>query len=438
VVAVARGADRTLSLGGTGEPIEWLVEMNRFDEDDLFDRRAMRGTLDVGLMAPLGTAVARFHASAESTPDRGGYPGMSWVVEGNDLGFSEQGAGILEPSACRELTRQIRIELERRAGLLESRRLNGFVRRCHGDLHLRNLVLLGGRPTLFDAVEFNDAIACIDVQYDLAFLVMDLWRRRMRPHANAVWNAYLFETRDVGAVPLLPLFLACRAAVRAKTSATAARLQDDPARQADLSVLAREYLQMAATLIAPRAACLVAVGGFSGSGKSTLARALAPTLAGVPGAALLRSDEIRKQLAGVDTRRRLPAASYTSEMSARVYDTLASRAAAVLGGGHTAMVDAVYARQNDRIAIEEIAAAAQVPFVGLWLDAPEATLTKRAAARRADPSDADAAVIRRQLAEDPGVIGWQRLDATGTADDVCRAATDVLRDRLGADIVGAQ
>jgi uncharacterized protein len=111
--------------------------------------------------------------------------------------------------------------------LLDRRRDAGFVRQCHGDLHLRNIVFWEGKPTLFDAVEFNDEIACIDVLYDLSFLLMDLWKRRLSRHANIVWNGYLTEMGDLDGLPALPLFLSCRAAVRAKTSVTASALQSD-------------------------------------------------------------------------------------------------------------------------------------------------------------------------------------------------------------------
>ena len=144
---------------------------------------------------------------------------------------------VLDPSACRRLTEAARAELERHGALLDERRASGFVRQCHGDLHLRNIVLLDGRPTLFDGVEFNDKIACTDVLYDLAFLLMDLWRRGLPRHANAVWNRYLADTGDLHGLSLLPLFLSCRAAVRAKTSATAARLQPDVRRASELQGL---------------------------------------------------------------------------------------------------------------------------------------------------------------------------------------------------------
>ena len=222
--------------------------------------------------------------------------------------------------------------IDRHRHLLNARRERGFIRQCHGDLHLRNIVLLDGHPTLFDAIEFNDEIACTDVLYDLAFLLMDLWRRRLPRHANSIWNGYLTQTADFGGIPLLPLFLSCRAAVRAKTSATAANLQADPRRKTELQEVAREYLAMANALLHQPPACLIAIGGFSGSGKSTLARALAPLIGAVPGAVVIRSDETRKQLCGVDPLQRLGPEGYTVDVTRQVYATIARSRSDVVTG----------------------------------------------------------------------------------------------------------
>ena len=278
VVPITREPGGALALGGSGPPIDWVVEMNRFPQEALFDRLAAAGRLDLELMPPLAAAIAEFHRIAEPRTDHGGKPGMEWVIEGNAVGFAEYGANVLDPLACRRLTEASRAELDHRGALLDERRASGFVRQCHGDLHLRNIVLLDGRPTLFDGVEFNDKIACTDVLYDLAFLLMDLWRRGLPRHANAVWNRYLAETGEFSGLSLLPLFLSCRAAVRAKTSATAARLQPDVRRGNELQALAREYLAMAEGLLNPPRPCLIAIGGFSGTGKSTLALGLAPSV----------------------------------------------------------------------------------------------------------------------------------------------------------------
>ena len=430
VVAVTREADGAFALDGKGSPVDWVVEMNRFPAGALFDRLAAMGHLTLELMSPLAAAIADFHVAAEPRVDCGGQAGMAWVIEGNAAGFAEFGRGCLEPWQAYRVTDGSCRELERRAELLERRRADGFVRQCHGDLHLRNLVLLDERPTLFDGVEFNDEISCIDVFYDLAFLLMDLWRRKLPRHANAVWNRYLLDTMDLGGIPLLPLFLSCRAAVRAKTSATAAHLQQDEQRRTELQTMAREYLAMAHQLLHPPRACLIAVGGLSGSGKSTLALALAPQIGAVPGAVVIRSDETRKRLCGVPLLERLGPEGYEPHVSQRVYTTLAERAVVVVRGGHSVVVDAVYARPADRQAIEQVAAAAAVPFLGLWLDAPESVLIARTERRTNDPSDADATVIRLQRARDPGPITWSRLDATVSEAALLSAASNCVLERL--------
>jgi aminoglycoside phosphotransferase family enzyme/predicted kinase len=430
VVAVTQEGEGSYALAGKGRPVDWVVEMNRFPQDALFDRLAASGGLGIDLMSPLAAAIAAFHQSAERRPDHGGKAGMSWVVEGNAAGFAEFGRACLDSTVASRVTAEAVRELQRHAAALERRRESGFVRQCHGDLHLRNIVLLDGRPTLFDGVEFNDEISCTDVLYDLAFLLMDLWRRRLPRHANAVWNRYLLETDDCDGIRLLPLFLSCRAAVRAKTSATAAQLQDDPERRRELEGTAREYLAMAERLLHPPQACLVSVGGFSGSGKSTLALGLGPSVGAVPGAIVLRSDEIRKRLCGVPLLQPLGREGYSAEVTERVYTHLAEHAAAALRAGHSVIADAVYARPADRRAIEEVAERVSAPFIGLWLEAPERLLVDRTLQRRGDASDADAAVIRMQRAQDTGNLGWRRLDAAQPANVVLSTARALARDRL--------
>src|SRR5688500_1665231 len=151
VVAVTREPDGSLALGGPGVPVDWLLEMARFDQDGLFDRLAARGALELGLMRPLASAIARFHQAAEPRRDHGGKSGMAWVIDGNASGFTEQGAGVLDEALCATVTSESRRALEGVGALLDARQRDGRVRQCHGDLHLRNIVSIDGRPTLFDA-----------------------------------------------------------------------------------------------------------------------------------------------------------------------------------------------------------------------------------------------------------------------------------------------
>lgn len=429
VSPVTRRADGSLSIGGVGPPVDWLVEMARFDQGGLFDRLAAAGRLPLELMSTLARAIAAFHGAADRRTDQGGWHAMRRVIDGNAAGFAEEGGGILDPATCARLTDRSRSALERNGVLLDQRRGAGDVRHCHGDLHLRNIVLRDGRPTLFDAIEFNDEISSTDVLYDLAFLLMDLWRLGLPQHANAVWNGYLAETADLGGLPLMPLFLSCRAAVMAKTTATSANLQADSELRRTLQTLANDYLSLADRLLDPTAPRLIAIGGLSGSGKSTLALDLAPATGAAPGAVVIRSDAIRKELRGVSPMDRLGPGGYTDEMSRRVYATLVTQAGAVVRGGYAAIADAVFANAADREAIHHAARAAGVPFTGLWLEAPASVLISRVEGRGPDVSDAGVDVIRRQLANQRDTPRWHRVDASRTRQQVREAAGVVVGDQ---------
>jgi len=228
VTAVTREHDGSLALDGAGVPLDSLVVMRRFDDTQLLDALAARRALPLSAMAPLAEAVHALHDTAERTPSQGGHAGIEWVIEGNDREFAEL-SSTLDRRQSLDLTARCRAALARHTALLERRRVLGGVRRCHGDLHLGNVVWLGGQPLLFDAIEFSDAIACVDVWYDLAFLLMDLERRGLAAHAHAVFQRYVDLEPELDGLAVLPLFLACRAAVRAKITATTAGLRPDSA-----------------------------------------------------------------------------------------------------------------------------------------------------------------------------------------------------------------
>jgi aminoglycoside phosphotransferase family enzyme/predicted kinase len=428
VTAVTRQADGRFAIGGTGAPVDWLVEMVRFDQSGLFDRLAEAGVLSLKLMGPLALTIARFHRTANSVTYHGGWDAMRGVIDGNAAGFAEEGAGILDPAACTSLTTRARFMLDRGGVLLDQRRDEGLVRHCHGDLHLRNIVLLNGLPTLFDAIEFSDEISSVDVLYDLAFLLMDLRRLNLPHHANVLWNDYLTETADLDGLPLMPLFLSCRAAVSAKTTATTARMEVDADRRMKLQSRANQYLTMAAELLEPAPPRLIAIGGVSGAGKSTLAMALAPFIGSPPGAVVIRSDVVRKKFCGVTPLTRLGPEGYTEAVSRRVYAAVMDQADKVVRSGHTAIADAVFAEESDRDAIEHVARAAGVPFVGLWLDASVPEVLSRIEGRSGDASDAGIEVIWQQLANRFDSVRWHRLDASGGRQQVSDRARNIIQD----------
>ncbi|MFN7977830.1 MAG: AAA family ATPase [Vicinamibacterales bacterium] len=422
VVPVTREASGGLAIGGEGPTVDWLLEMQRFDNEALCDRLAARGALPLEVMPALATAVAAMHARSERRVDHGGAAGLRWVIDGN-LTALRAAAGVMDAAEVEALGRESQAALTRHATHLDTRQREGLVRLCHGDLHLRNLVMWRGAPTPFDAVEFNDEIACIDVGYDLAFLLMDLWRRQLPRHANAVLGEYLQRTGDIELLAPLPLFLSCRAAVRAKTSIAAADLASVDARPA-LHDAAREYLRLARAFLDPAPARLVAVGGRSGSGKSTLAAALAPRLGAAPGAWVLRSDVARKRLFAVSPETRLDASAYSHATTARVYAGLRVEARLALDAGHAVVCDATFTDATERAALARVADDAGVPFVGLWLDAPDDVLLARVTARQHDASDADAAVVRAQPVARPD--DWTVVDASGDAPSALAAAQRTL------------
>jgi aminoglycoside phosphotransferase family enzyme/predicted kinase len=426
VRAVTREADGSFALAGAGEPIEWLVEMQRFDQDTLFDRLAERGRLDQALMERLASEIVRLHRGAKVRTDHGGHAGMAWVADGNDRGLVELGAGVLDPADCARLSADTRAALLTHGRHLDARRDDGFVRECHGDLHLRNICLLDGTPTIFDGVEFNDDISCIDVLYDVAFLLMDLWRRGLRAHANVVLNEYVAAASPVDALRLMPLFLSCRAAVRAKTSVTAAAVQANRDRRVEMEAAARQYLDLAQSFLHPAPPRLIAIGGFSGSGKSTLARGLAPDVGAAPGALIVRSDVIRKALLGVTRSSKAGAEGYSPAMTQRVYQDVVERTGTALRAGQSVIADAVFAQPSHREAIEGIARDAGVPFIGLWIDGPRDVLTHRIVHRSQDASDATVDVLEAQMRAGAGAVAWRRLDGGRSAATVLADASDAL------------
>lgn len=435
VVPIVRTA-RGLALGGDGEAVEHAVKMRRFDTDLTLDKVAERGALSPDIVKALAAAVVTAHAAA---PVRRGFDTASRLaayLADNTKEFSAR-PELFPPDAVARLARLSGEALAGIAPLLNARSAAGFVRRCHGDMHLRNIVLLDGRPVLFDAIEFNDDIATCDVLYDLAFLIMDLWQRGLRDAANAILNRHLWASADdeIDGLAALPLFLSLRSAIRAKVEAAGlAHLQGELKAEGETHVRAA-FAQALAFLDSSSAEThapprpngaplpgtppgrpgLWAVGGLSGSGKSTWAAQMAPGFGRAPGAVILRSDIERKRLAGVAETQKLPPEAYTPEATRQVYARLRTLAARVLATGQSVVVDAVHARPDEREAIAEVARAAGVPFAAFWLDVPAEELVRRVEARTGDASDADASVVRHQLGYDLGDISWARARAFSTA-----------------------
>jgi aminoglycoside phosphotransferase family enzyme/predicted kinase len=427
VLPVTRDPAGALRFGGEGPVVDYVLSMARFDEQATLDRVIARRPLTVAEIDQLAAAIVAAHAAAPQADADAWIADLGVYIDQNDAALRDF-AELGPPQAVDALTRSARGSLAAVLPVLRERAAAGFVRRCHGDLHLANIVLLDGRPTLFDAIEFDPRIAAGDVLYDLAFLLMDLCQCGHAPGANRLLNRYLVEARQpahLDGLVALPLFLHLRAAIRAKVTAARAVLLAGSARDAAFAEAGR-YLRFATAVLAPPAPRLVAIGGLSGTGKTALAHAVAPALGAPPGAVVIRSDVERKALFGVAETDRLPADAYSAEASAEVFARVAAAARRALAAGRAVVCDAVYARPAQRQAIAAVAAAAGVPFTGIWLDLTLQERLARISGRRGDASDADAAVAHQQQAYDCGPMDWARVDAAGPIEDVAARAMAVL------------
>lgn len=430
VTAITRTPDGHLAIGGSGPVVEWAVVMERFDETATLDRLAESGPLPLAVIDALGDALSHAHAAAPVREPLAWIADLGCYIEQNDQAFRCE-PGLFPPEERTALTQEARAAFLRVRDLLAARGRLGRIRLLHGDCHLGNVALVDGRPMLFDAIEFDDAIATGDLLYDLAFLVMDLWTRGRRTEANRVFNRYLADSatpEDLKGLAALPLFLHVRAAIRAKIAAARAHAHAGAEAEA-LRAEARGGFRQAARFLDPVTPRLLAIGGFSGTGKTTLARLLAPDRGRAPGALILRSDVIRKRLAGVTPTTRLPESAYRREASAEVYDRMLSDAARALSAGHDVILDAVFADPAEREAVEELGDRLEVPVAGLWLQAPTLLAAERVTTRVGDASDADASVVAFQAGLDPGQVFWARVDARGVPEVTARLARATLARR---------
>lgn len=411
-----------------GEPV---LVMKRFPPTALLAWQMAHGGVDAALAGRLAAMIAASHANAPRRDIKG-----SDIMTGLGAQLSQafiDSSDIFAPADTLEFHALYEAALHRDRQLLSDRSERGLVRRCHGDAHCGNIFLEHGEPRLFDAIEFSEKIATIDVLYDLAFLLMDLWSSGERVAANIVLNRYLHLRRkeeDLSGLSLLPLFLSTRAGVRALVTADLAHelaLKNSMKERGQ----ALDWFRSSIAYLKVSPPMLLCIGGLSGTGKSTAGAALAPGLGVAPGAIHVRSDVERKMLAGVEETQRLPAESYSRQASFEVYAACLTRAEKALAAGHSVVLDAVFARPEERAAAEDVARRHRAHFAGVWLDAPAGTLAARVAARRGDASDATPEVIAKQLAYDLGPMNWPRVDASGTLADTLAGIRRTVPYRFG-------
>ncbi len=429
-------------LGGDGPVLEYALKMREFPQDALVSRILARGELEPADIDALAVKVAAFHDAASVAAQGSAFGAPSEVLRVARQNFTQLRpllATVEEHNEIDALSAWTEREHASRRDAFLRRRKEGFVRECHGDLHLNNIARIDGELTIFDCIEFNESMRWIDVMSEVAFTVMDLEDRKRADLAHRFLNAYLEQTGDYAGLAVLRFYLVYRALVRAKIARLrSAQLEAGAANHA-LHAEYCGYVSLAGRYARPLRPALVITHGLSGCGKTTLSQALLETI----GAVRIRSDVERKRMHGVGALERadggIESGLYTRRATGATYERLRTLAHTVLMAGRIALVDATFLQRSQRDLFRALAAELGVPFVVLAFAAKEATLRERVARRRADgrdASDADLAVLAHQiaarepLAEDElsFVVNY---DAEAPLDTVCAPeAWSAVRSRL--------
>lgn len=383
-------------MNGAGEPIEFAVAMRRFPQDAMLSRVLERGELSAGQIDDLAEMIAAFHSRIAVAPTDSPFGSPERVSRPAEENFEHVASG-LDDSLVRELANRSKAMFEARREQFGRRRAGGFVRECHGDMHLGNMLLLDGKVTIFDGIEFNDDLRWIDVLSEIAFVVMDFEDRGRPDLARRLLNAYLERTGDYEGVGVLPFYLTYRAMVRAKVASIRSRQADVGGDERErLTAECRGYLGLADRYSQSRRPTLTITHGVSGSGKTTVSQQVLETT----GAIRVRSDVERKRLFGLGPRDRGSSELYMEDATERTYGRLAALAMAILRAGFSTVVDAAFLSRRHRDLFRDLASRLDAPFQILDVLADEGVLRRRVAERTRggqDASDAGLDVLDLQL-----------------------------------------
>jgi uncharacterized protein len=398
VVAIGKQGNNYY-LGNDGEIVDYAVKMVQFPQEILLSNMFEAGTMTIEQIEAMGAVVAQFHANAQTNEYISSFGEVAQIRQSIDDNYRHTepyiGLAQTQPQFTQTKAYTDRFLLERDI-LFNERRTGGFIRECHGDLHLRNICQWQSKILLFDCIEFNEPFRYVDTMYDIAFAVMDLEARGRKDFANRFLNTYAEQTGDWEGLQVLPFYLSRQAYVRAKVTSF---LLDDPAisetdRQAAAKTAGDYYHQAWAYTQNTSTPKLIMLSGLSGAGKSTLGKRMAMELGGIH----LRSDAVRKHLGGISLLSKGDASLYTPEMTARTYQRVLELGAKLALQGLTVIFDAKYDRRELRAAVINLAADRGIPLQIIHCTAPLAILRDRLAHRTGDIADATVDLLASQQA----------------------------------------
>lgn len=411
VLPVVRTTDGTFRLAGEGTIVDYIVCMKRFPDKALFADLATSHQLTVAMIEDAVSALAAFQKTQAPQLNVSASQSYDRILAGLEQTARQAAPPVITKVLADMVFAHLKLVHTDVASLINDRREAGYIRRGHGDFHLKNICVYEGRVTPFDALAFDRKLATVDILYDVAFLFMDLRARNLDHLAALAMNRYFdLMDQDEGALLLLPFFMALRACVRMAVSIEAGLFDDT-----------ENYGRLAIRLLEPVISRLVIVGGLSGTGKSVVARAICHLLPGPCGARILSTDAERKREAGMKLADHMPQTAYDKQARSAVYTVLARRASVALEAGSSVVADGTY---RDGDARTEIAKAAEIhPCLALWLQTDVERRVQRVSTRRNDASDASPNIATAQ--EEPQLLGqsWQRVDASGTSANTIALAS---------------
>lgn len=422
-------------ISGNGEAIEYAVKMVQFPQSAQLDNMLANGELNTGHIDSVAKMIADFHQRSPRADTSMFYGDSEMVyqpVEGNFTQINEHLDTTEYTDILASLSRWFDAEFKKLDSVFEQRKHDGFVRECHGDMHLRNLVWFKNHATAFDCIEFNETLRWIDVISEIAFLVMDLQDRKQQQLANHFLNTYLEISGDYAGLSVMPFYLGYRAMVRAKVNVLRLDQKDIERSEKENSITEFEsYLELAMSYIQPPEPKLIIMRGLSASGKSTVSQQLLDNL----GAIRIRSDIERKRMFGVkptdSTTEAVETGIYSPQSSQQTYDRLVELSSLAIAAGYSVIIDAAFLKYEQRKPFQQLAKSLNMSYIIIEVTAPDEVLRQRIQERTNDVSDADLTVLEHQLAN------FQPLDEsercmTVSVDTTELLSLDILIDKINA------
>lgn len=398
VLPITLAGDKYI-LGGEGEAVEYVLKMREFPQENLFINLFTAGKLDIAQMEELGKITAQFHSQAQTNDYIRSFGTVAKIREAFDENYqqTEKYIGIVQTQPQFDETKAYTDKFfAQKEELFQARIEQNKIKECHGDLHLKNICLWQNKIQLFDRIEFNEPFRFVDVMYDVAFAVMDLEARNKQDFANAFLNTYLEQTGDWSGLQLLNLYLSRQAYVRAKVTSF---LLDDAGIpetvKQEAAKTAADYYKQAWAYTQNQEGKIILMSGLSGSGKTTLAKQIARLINAIH----IRSDAVRKHLAGIPLNEKGGDEIYSDEMNHKTYDRMLELGIVLANIGFPVILDAKYDRVALRQKAIEAATANKISLKIFNCTAPTEVLRDRLNSRSEDISDATADLLSSQQAK---------------------------------------